>query len=404
MNKIIVFFTSLLFVAFSYAHSIEGVGNVELLLHDGNTLLLFQQIDKNAEIKSKIGLIDWYQLPDTITPITSGTDYLYPEHGVGYMIKNGNGREYFWVFDYDSIRLQITDATATLTCENTTINLLGNIPELQYTTPHGVTNTYPRTCQVIYLDQQWFENQWIDSIATTTVDLQNTLVVGASPVATDFTVEYSLINEQGLTYSDVAKRYQEMLYGTVLDQTQPDQTNSTVLNAEYLGLYDYKTNFLGVVYNGHDSLTTYSQAITVTKQLKDWGAEHINVMYLGWQKSGLVNETFNDMSFTKKLGNKDELQDMLDEMEDGDVENVISYKIISYVKYTDDQLEQATESLSEYTDIDEDEVAKYNVGDILPVFIFFDGDKEITRVIGEVSEKEMLNKLREAGLINEESN
>ena len=153
MNKIIVFFTSLLFVAFSYAHSIEGVGNVELLLHDGNTLLLFQQIDKNAEIKSKIGLIDWYQLPDTITPITSGTDYLYPEHGVGYMIKNGNEREYFWVFDYDSIRPQITDATATLTCENTTINLLGNIPELQYTTPHSVTNTYPRTCQVIYLDQ-----------------------------------------------------------------------------------------------------------------------------------------------------------------------------------------------------------------------------------------------------------
>ena len=47
---------------------------------------------------------------------------------------------------------------------------------------------------------------------------------------------------------------------------------------------------------------------------------------------------------------------------------------------------------------------KYNVGDILPVFIFFDGDKEITRVIGEVSEKEMLNKLREVGLINEESN
>ena len=55
-------------------------------------------------------------------------------------------------------------------------------------------------------------------------------------------------------------------------------------------------------------------------------------------------------------------------------------------------------------DMDEDEVSNYNVGDILPVFIFFDGDKEITRVIGEVSEKEMLNKLREVGLINEESN
>lgn len=62
------------------------------------------------------------------------------------------------------------------------------------------------------------------------------------------------------------------------------------------------------------------------------------------------------------------------------------------------------ETLNLDYDMDEEEVSKYNVGDILPVFIFFDGDKEITRVIGEVSEKEMLNKLREVGLINEESN
>ena len=55
-------------------------------------------------------------------------------------------------------------------------------------------------------------------------------------------------------------------------------------------------------------------------------------------------------------------------------------------------------------DMDEDEVSKYNVGDILPVFILYDEDKEITRIIGEVSEKEMLNKLREVGLINEENN
>ena len=52
-------------------------------------------------------------------------------------------------------------------------------------------------------------------------------------------------------------------------------------------------------------------------------------------------------------------------------------------------------------DMDEDEVSNYDVGDTLPVFIFFDEDKEVDRVIGEVSEKEMLNKLREVGLINE---
>ena len=62
------------------------------------------------------------------------------------------------------------------------------------------------------------------------------------------------------------------------------------------------------------------------------------------------------------------------------------------------------ETLNLDYDMDEDEVSKYNVGDTLPVFIFFDGEKEIDRVIGEVSEKEMLNKLREVGLINEKDN
>ena len=34
-------------------------------------------------------------------------------------------------------------------------------------------------------------------------------------------------------------------------------------------------------------------------------------------------------------------------------------------------------------DMDEDEVKKYNVGDKLPVAIFYDGDKEVKRLVGE---------------------
>lgn len=48
-------------------------------------------------------------------------------------------------------------------------------------------------------------------------------------------------------------------------------------------------------------------------------------------------------------------------------------------------------------DIDEDEVKKYNVGEVLPVFIFFDGDKEILRVIGEKSEKDFLELIKRLG-------
>ena len=45
--------------------------------------------------------------------------------------------------------------------------------------------------------------------------------------------------------------------------------------------------------------------------------------------------------------------------------------------------------------LDEDEVKKYNVGDVLPVFIFFDGDKEIYRFSGEKSYKELISLVEE---------
>ena len=44
-------------------------------------------------------------------------------------------------------------------------------------------------------------------------------------------------------------------------------------------------------------------------------------------------------------------------------------------------------------DMDEEEALKYNPGNILPVFIFFDGNSELFRIVGEVSESEMIEKI-----------
>lgn len=40
-------------------------------------------------------------------------------------------------------------------------------------------------------------------------------------------------------------------------------------------------------------------------------------------------------------------------------------------------------------DMDEEEVQKYQIGNIIPVLIFMDNDKEIKRVIGEVSKQKL---------------
>lgn len=46
-------------------------------------------------------------------------------------------------------------------------------------------------------------------------------------------------------------------------------------------------------------------------------------------------------------------------------------------------------------DLDEDEVLKYNPGNILPVFIFYQEDKEIYRIIGEKKEEDLIKIIEE---------
>ena len=42
-----------------------------------------------------------------------------------------------------------------------------------------------------------------------------------------------------------------------------------------------------------------------------------------------------------------------------------------------------------------DEVNKYNVGDVLPVFIFYKDDKEFKRTVGEKTEEELMSIIEE---------
>ncbi len=46
-------------------------------------------------------------------------------------------------------------------------------------------------------------------------------------------------------------------------------------------------------------------------------------------------------------------------------------------------------------DIDNEEVKKYNIGDILPVIIFYQNDIEIKRINGEIKEQQLINIIEE---------
>lgn len=57
--------------------------------------------------------------------------------------------------------------------------------------------------------------------------------------------------------------------------------------------------------------------------------------------------------------------------------------------------EKDIETINLDYDVDEEEVEKYDVGEILPVFIFYKDDKEIYRFSGEKSYKELINLVEE---------
>ena len=53
------------------------------------------------------------------------------------------------------------------------------------------------------------------------------------------------------------------------------------------------------------------------------------------------------------------------------------------------------ETVSYDYDVDEEIIRKYNVGDVLPVFIFYKDDKEVYRFSGEKSYKELIDLVEE---------
>lgn len=168
---------------------VECVGEAKQLTLKGDTLLLFVANPKLKTLQS-VGKVDWYRLPDTITPVQTASDFLYPEHGEGYMVKVGDQRDVFWVFDYEQLRPSVIQVDAELSCENTVLTLQGEVPDMRYVRLNGQVAEYPRTCQITYRDAAWDATNelWVDSIVVEEKEFATNMVVGASPVATDYVI------------------------------------------------------------------------------------------------------------------------------------------------------------------------------------------------------------------------
>lgn len=278
------FISVLLFACYSvltFALHVECVGKAVLLTNQGDTLLLFASSPELKTLQS-IGEVDWYKLPDTITPIQTGTDYLYPEHGEGYMLKIEDKRDVFWVFDYDSLRVELQNVEAKLSCENTELYLEGTIPAMDYTNLHGKRCLYPRSCRVMYMDAQWdAKNEaWSDSVVVIETDYEKLLNVGAPPVPTDFTItdlfaEMLSLDEdslQTIVYAPIALKAHPTCVVTTRGNDEPSNEverpiePTEIVNRSAPLIITFKSNALNadyydwVIYQGSDRILQRSEA------------------------------------------------------------------------------------------------------------------------------------------------
>ena len=100
--KKILFVLTLFITSVSYALHVECVGNAAMLPHDGDTLLVFEKAPalKIRNLKGAVSVYNLYPDSNKIAFETSDVDIageFYPEHGQGYILKQGDLREVFWV-------------------------------------------------------------------------------------------------------------------------------------------------------------------------------------------------------------------------------------------------------------------------------------------------------------------
>jgi thiol-disulfide isomerase/thioredoxin len=55
-------------------------------------------------------------------------------------------------------------------------------------------------------------------------------------------------------------------------------------------------------------------------------------------------------------------------------------------------------------DMDEDEVASYNPGEVLPLFIIYNNEDEVLRITGEYKYDDFINRIKDVVSLNEKDN
>jgi hypothetical protein len=129
------------------------------------------------------------------------------------------------------------------------------------------------------------------------------------PATENYNVRYFFLNQANANYTGMALRYQKYL------QDEKSLKNLTAKNSyplflELFGGIKRTENILGFPMKVMDPLTTYSDVVTIVKQLKSAGVNNIVLKYDAWNKDGQSSSIPVDMKTDNALGGSSQFKQM----------------------------------------------------------------------------------------------
>ncbi len=129
-------------------------------------------------------------------------------------------------------------------------------------------------------------------------------------VASDYAVDFQFVSGNNASYYGLAKQYQNYLVSNQ-GLTKKDNTTKTVLNLDLLGMFEEKKFFLGVPYQSTQSLTTFDEATSILKELKNSGINNINLMYDGWFNDSMDNSLPTSIQINGAIGGNADFEKLI---------------------------------------------------------------------------------------------
>lgn len=121
----------------------------------------------------------------------------------------------------------------------------------------------------------------------------------------DIKYEYRFLDQNELTYVDVAREYREYLLNKYENKGLDEYGDTTTVHTptvKFLGAFEKKTLALGFVYDKKYSLTTYDQAIEILEELNQNGVQNFNVSFDAWTNEGMEPSLRRNVKTSKILG------------------------------------------------------------------------------------------------------